>query len=46
MIDVHEQEFAVSVVEVLAMETQEAAASRCRLANLFESILHRAFHDE
>ncbi|MDH4327155.1 MAG: hypothetical protein OEY21_03055 [Nitrospira sp.] len=45
MIDVHGQQFATSVVEILAMETQEAAAYR-QLDNLFESILHRAFQGE
>jgi len=45
VIDVHGQQFAASVVEILAMETQKAAAYR-QLDNLFESILYRAFQEE
>lgn len=45
MMDVHGQEFAASIVEILAMETQEATAHR-QLYTLFESIFHHAFQGE
>jgi hypothetical protein len=37
--------FAARVSENRAMETQQAA-SRCRLDDLFASLLHRAFQGE
>lgn len=39
------QEFAARVAEVRALEVQQAA-SRRRLDDLFESLLHRAFESE
>jgi type I restriction enzyme S subunit len=38
-------EFAARVSEVRAMQTEQAA-SRCRLDDLFRSMLHRAFQGE
>ena len=40
-----QQEFAQRVTEIRALETGQAA-SRRRLENLFQSMLHRAFNGE
>jgi hypothetical protein len=40
-----QKEFAARVTEIRAVQTGQAA-SRTRLENLFESMLHRAFNGE